>query len=65
MEAADALKRIYNELQDTGSLGGVERLFRRAKQLKVPGVDRQMVVDFFAWETGIHFTQASSKALHT
>ena len=50
MEAAVSLKRIYHDPQDPGSLGGVERLLRRAKQIKVPNVNRQMVVDFLRGE---------------
>lgn len=44
--AEEALKRIYHDPSDPGSLGGVDRLLRRAKQLNVPGVDRQVVQEF-------------------
>ena len=50
MAAVDALKRIYHNPQDPGSLGGIERLLRRAKQLKVPYVNRQDVVEYLRGE---------------
>ena len=46
----EALKRIYHDPADPGSLGGVDRLLRRAKQLQVPGVNRQVVEEFLRGE---------------
>ena len=46
----EALKHIYYDLKDTGSLGGVERLFRRAKQLHIPGATRKRVQEFLKSE---------------
>ncbi|TAK97480.1 MAG: hypothetical protein EPO08_21245, partial [Rhodospirillaceae bacterium] len=40
------LKTIYHDPSDPGSLGGVERLLRRAKQVKVSGVNREAVENF-------------------
>jgi transposase InsO family protein len=45
-----ALKRIYHDPSDPGSLGGVDRLLRRAKELKVPNVDREAVTGFLRKE---------------
>ena len=50
MAALDALKRIYHNPEDPGSLGGIDRLRRRAKQLKVPRVNRQDVVEYLREE---------------
>ena len=50
MAALDALKRIYHNPEDTGSLGGIDRLLRRAKQLKVPNVNREGVVEYLRGE---------------
>ena len=44
MAALNALKRIYHNPQDPGSLGG------RAKQLQVPRVSRQDVVEYLRGE---------------
>ena len=41
--AEAALKRAYHDPADPGSLGGVDRLLRRAKELKIPDVDRETV----------------------
>jgi len=45
-----ALKRIYHDPLDPGSLGGVERLLKRAKVLKVQGVNRDAVKEFLRGE---------------
>ena len=47
---SEALKRIYHDPGDPGSLGGVERLLRRANELHVPGVNRQAVEEFLRGE---------------
>ena len=41
--SAEVLNKIYHDPKDPGSLGGVERLLRRARQLQVPGVTRKSV----------------------
>ena len=41
--AEAALKRAYHDPADPGSLGGIDRLLRRAKELKIPYVDRETV----------------------
>jgi len=46
----EALRKIYHDPRDPGSLGGVERLLRRAQELKVPGANRQAVVEFLRGE---------------
>ena len=50
MASTDELKRIYHDPHDPGSLGGVDRLLRRAKQLKLPGANRQSVADYLRGE---------------
>ena len=50
MAAFDALKCIYHNPQDPVSLGGIDRLLRRAKQLQVPRVSRQYVVEYLRGE---------------
>ena len=42
----EALRRIYLDPKDAGSLGGAERLYRRAKELNVAGVTRASVQHF-------------------
>lgn len=44
------LKRIYNSPEDPGSYGGVERLYSRAKALRVPRVTRKKVKEFLKGE---------------
>ena len=46
MDVEETLRRIYMDPADPGSLGGIDRLLRRAKQLKVPGVNRLVVEQF-------------------
>ena len=46
MAAVDAIKRIYHNTQGPGCFGGIDRLLRRAKQLKVPSVNRQDVFEY-------------------
>ena len=40
--SAEALSKIYHDPKDPGSLGGVERLLKRGKQLMVPDFTRQL-----------------------
>ena len=44
------LSKIYNDPKDPGSLGSVERLLRRARQLHVPGATRQAVQEYLMSE---------------
>ena len=46
----EALKRIYHDPYDPGSLGSVDRLFRRARQLHIQGATRKRVQEFFQSE---------------
>ena len=46
MDVEEELKPINRNPADPGSLGGIDRLLRRAKQLKVPGVNRLVVKQF-------------------
>ena len=48
--SAEVLSRIYHDPKDPGSLGGVERLLRLARQLNVPGVSRQTVQEYLRCE---------------
>ena len=50
MDVQEKLRRIYRNPADPGSLGGIDRLQRRAKQLKVPGVNRLLVEQFLKGE---------------
>ena len=43
-----ALEKIYLNPNEPGSLGGLEALFRRAQQLKVPGLTRAAVARFLS-----------------
>ena len=46
MDMEKELRRIYRDPADPGSLGGIDRLLRRAKQLKVPGVNHHVIDQF-------------------
>ena len=48
--SAKAQSKIFHNQKDPGSMGGVERLCRRARQLHVPGVTRQTVQDYLKSE---------------
>ena len=48
--SAEVLSRIYHDPKDPGSLGGVDRLLRRARQLQAPGATRNNVVKFLRSE---------------
>ena len=50
MAAVDALNRIYHNPQNPGCFGGIDRLLRRAKQLKVPSVNCQVVIEYIRGE---------------
>ena len=50
MDVEEELRRIYRNPADPGSLGGIDQLLRRAKQLKVPGVNRLVVEQFLNGE---------------
>ena len=50
MDVEAELRRIYRDPSDPGSLGGVDRLFRRAKELNLPNVTRQTVIQFLIGE---------------
>ena len=45
-----ALSKIYHDPKDPYSLGGVERLLQRARQLHVPGVKRKTVLEYLKSE---------------
>ena len=44
--SAEVLSKIYNDPKNPGSLGDVERLLRRARQLHVSGVTRKSVQEY-------------------
>ena len=44
--SAEVLSWIYHYLKDFGSLGGIERLLRRARQLQAPGATRKNVEEY-------------------
>ena len=46
MDLEEKLRRICKDPADAGFLGGIDRLLRPAKQLKVQGVNRQVVEQF-------------------
>ena len=46
MNISQRLEKIYRTPGDPGAFGGAERLYRRAKELNVPGVTRAAVADF-------------------
>ena len=48
--SAEVLSKIYHDPKDPGSLGGVERPLRRARQLHVPGLTRKTVQEYFRSE---------------
>lgn len=45
------LVNIYYDLNDKGSFGGVERLYKRTNDLKIPGVNRKLIKDYFSEQT--------------
>ena len=48
--SAEALSKIYHDPKYPGSLGSVEWLLRRAKQLHVPGSTKQTVQEYLRSE---------------
>ena len=44
----ERLKELYYAEEDTGSYGGVERLYRRAVELQVPNITRDVVLNFLS-----------------
>ena len=56
MDVEEQLRRIYRDPSDPGSLGGVDRLLRRAKELNVPNVTRQSVIQFLKGEQAYTYT---------
>ena len=48
--SAEVLSRIYHDPKDPGSLGGVKRFLRRARQLHAPGVTRKTVQKYLRSE---------------
>ena len=48
--SAVVLSKIYHDPKDPGSLGGVERLLRRVRQLHLPGVTRKSVKEYLRSE---------------
>ena len=44
----DSLKKLYYSAEDTGSYGGLERLYRRAVEAQVPDITRDAVRDFLS-----------------
>ena len=48
--SAEVLSRIYHDPKDPGSLGGVERLLRHARQLHAPGTTRTRVKKYLKSE---------------
>ena len=48
--SANALKRIYHDPKDPGSLGNVDRFLQRAKQLYLPNVTRQTIKKYLKSE---------------
>ena len=48
--SAEILSKIYHDPKDSGYLGGVERLLRRARQLHVPNVTRKSVKEYLRSE---------------
>ena len=50
MDVENELRRIYRDPADPGSLGGIDRLLRRAHELNMPGVNRRAVENFLKSE---------------
>ena len=48
--SAEVLSKIYHDPKDPGSLGGVERLLRRGRELHVPGVTRKSIQEYLRSE---------------
>lgn len=50
-EQRKKLDNIYYDPSDAGSFGGIERLYKRANELKIPGVDRKLIKDYLSEQT--------------
>ena len=61
MDLEEELRRIYRDPAGPGSLGGIDRLLRRAKQLKVPGVSRQVIKQFLKGEQAYTLHKPASR----
>ena len=48
--SAEVLSKIYHNPKDPGSLGEVERLLRRARQLQAPGATGKNVEEYLSSE---------------
>ena len=48
--STETLSKIYHNPKDPGTLVGVERLLKRARQLNVPGVKRKTVQEYLKSE---------------
>ena len=48
--SVEDLSRIYHDSKDSGFVGGVELLLRRARQLHVPGITRKNVLEYLRSE---------------
>ena len=48
--SAKARSKIYHDPKDSSSLGGVDRLLQRSRQVHVPGVTRQTVQTYLKRE---------------
>ena len=56
MDLENKLRKIYRDPASPGSLGGIDRLLRRAQELKVPNMTRQAVENFLKSEQAYHYT---------
>ena len=58
------LQRIYTSAEDPGSYGGIERLFRRAKELGIEGVSRKSVREYLAGEASYSLHRPARRHFH-
>lgn len=45
------LDNIYYDPSDAGSYGGIERLYKRSSELKIPGVNRNVIREYLSEQT--------------